>query len=116
MHLPTILGHIAVASLISTAAARCYQTGATWSEAGGKQAARDSLSGVCEKLQGTYKQNEERSVCVDRTNRRYDFRVKYIGGDGYRDISKRECEDGLVKEIDNCDRGGNTSYGNWRYM
>ncbi len=117
MHLPNILGLIAAASFISTAAAGCYQTGAKWSEAGGKDAAIGSLPVVCKALRGTYKKGEEFSYCVQpEKGRRFDFRIKYIGDDGYRNISQRECEDGLVKEIKNCARGGNKSYGNWRYM
>jgi len=54
-------------------------------------------------------------VCQNlSTLKKVDFTVQNIGGANRR-LPYAECYDGLQKEINSCDRGGATSYTNWRY-
>jgi hypothetical protein len=117
MHLSSILGFLATASLLGSAAATCFPAnGATWAQAGGKVAATNSLSNVCEKLKGPYKKNQERSTCVSkREGTRFDFIIKNISGDRNRRLTVEECKTGLFKEVDNCATGGHTKRDDWEF-
>ena len=100
------------AFLVSSASARCFQTGANWPGIGDPVG---KLNGVCEKSKGRYDASEVYSVCVNGPqNIRYNFQIKNISGEG-RDLPKNECISGLSKEIVNCGKGGESSYANWQY-
>ena len=85
---------------------------------GNRQTAADALNDACKKLKGDYQGQEKRSFCVnDGTDIKWDFVLKRISNGDTRAIDVAECEDGMGKEIANCDKGngGRTKYANWEY-
>ena len=99
MQFSQILSAIAAASLINTATAACFKTGATWADAGGKDKAKGALVPACNFFRGTWKKDEVYKQCSEPSpGKRFDFEIKYVGGGGYRELSQRECEVGVLSD------------------
>lgn len=126
MQLPSILSFAVLAA--TTVHARCYaEKGideAYWQKGDARARAKEACAGVfAGSYSGSGTDGGHRSTCVaamppppnygDRTQH-YVFEVSHVG-DGDRVIKTSECEDGLIKEINGCDYGGDSSYTNWRY-
>ncbi|KAK3187360.1 hypothetical protein K4F52_003992 [Lecanicillium sp. MT-2017a] len=96
---------------------RCFQSGANFGsdQNAALKAARSACNGP---LKGKYNKRETRVRCYNLSNRKH---VKLtVGLTGHnagstRTIGSDECYNGLIKEIVNCKKGGDTTYGNWRY-
>ena len=97
----------------------CYNSGESWGNS--RARAKDLAWEVCKNgalASGpgiTYKGYEVRSACRNLdSRRRVNFRIERLRGTS-RTLDVYECYDGLWKEIQNCSRGGNTAYSNWKY-
>jgi len=91
----------------------CYSSGVTWG--GDRGNAYGKATEACKGFVGTFSSKDIKYACRNLSSKKkVDFTLHYIGS-GSRDIAEAECYDGLRKEIDNCDRGGSTSYTNWKY-
>ncbi|KAI9170564.1 hypothetical protein HJFPF1_00032 [Paramyrothecium foliicola] len=92
----------------------CYSGGENWGANLG-YALSFATQACNDALQGDYNQGDQRSKCYNLdSNKKVDFRLSKHS-DGSRHIAPEECYDGMQKEINNCDHGGETSYGNWFY-
>ncbi|CAH0003612.1 unnamed protein product [Clonostachys byssicola] len=78
------------------------------------QKVRDLCAGP---FKGTYKKNEVRTYCraVGRISVKYTIGLQGHNAGSTRNMDFNECVNGLDKEIKNCAKGGDTTYGNWRY-
>ena len=95
----------------------CFQTGETW----GSQNAEAGLMAqtACnDYFVGNYPRGRTYTRCYNLSGgKSVEFKIglwgpnapanKYLGSD--------ECKGGLNSEINNCGRGGETTYGNWYY-
>lgn len=105
-----------VLSLVSAASATCYTSGEDW---GDTAVALRHAHRVCKKhLHGEYgpggTPSGYRGKCVNGNGKKLEFQIWHID-DGDRQLGVAECFSGLSKEINGCDKGGDTSYTNWRY-
>jgi hypothetical protein len=71
-----------------------------------------------EYFQGTYNKGKEYSKCYNMTKTKslqlvIGLKGKNAGATRY--LSPEECRGGLGSEVDNCSKGGQTTYGNWYY-
>ncbi|KKZ64882.1 hypothetical protein EMCG_09259 [[Emmonsia] crescens] len=93
----------------------CFGEGARWGA--GRPYATNFATRACkEALVGTYRPGDIRAKCYNLdSTKKVDFSLKLISNHGNRNIGAAECYDGLRKEIEGCDHGGRTAYGNWEY-
>lgn len=106
----------ALAAFVSVVNAGCYSGGELW---GDKATALSNARSACDgALQGTYGPSGTpsgyRGICLNGNGKKLEFQIWHIQG-GDRQLGADECYDGLQKEINGCDHGGDTSYTNWRY-
>ncbi|KAK4120938.1 hypothetical protein N657DRAFT_648292 [Parathielavia appendiculata] len=95
----------------------CFESGASFGsqENAALKAARTACNGP---LKGTYQKRETRVKCYGIGGGKH---VKLtVGLTGPNAPSKKtigadECYNGLISEIVSCSKGGDTTYGNWRY-
>lgn len=134
MHFPTILstlaaGTLALAAPAPEAAANgnvnadtmlqeradgCFKSGETWG--GDRSNARSKVNYFCDKYADRFYKGDERHECFNLSSlKKVDLTLAYIGSEGSRVIEVAECKDGLLKEVNGCDRGGAHGYANWRY-
>ncbi len=105
---------------IDPAAARCFQTGAKYDN---KDTARYHVARACEgydgkrgAFQGRYAPGEVKSACVDiRGGKQIKMSVKNLNNGAARDLGDNDCTFRLSKEIDNCDRGSEKDWADWRF-
>lgn len=95
----------------------CFKTGANFGNerAAAIEAAKKACNGP---LKGTYKKRETAVKCYGiGGNKHVVFTVGLQGANAgsTRTLGAAECLDGLSSEIYNCGKGGDTTYGNWRY-
>jgi hypothetical protein len=98
----------------------CFSTGANFGDDRDRalSAARTACQGP---LKGNYSKREARVRCYTISSAGSGKHVKLtVGLTGPNAPSSRvigfdECYDGLSKEINNCGKGGDTTYGNWNY-
>ncbi|KAF2658847.1 hypothetical protein K491DRAFT_713100 [Lophiostoma macrostomum CBS 122681] len=99
--------------LAGTAYAGCYSGGEDW---GNKQVALNAADTACRNnFQGDFGGNSNRHVCINGNGKKLEFTIYRLGGTN-RALFWDECYDGLQKEINGCDHGGDSSYTNWRYV
>ncbi|KAK2774009.1 hypothetical protein FQN53_003873 [Emmonsiellopsis sp. PD_33] len=93
----------------------CYDTGERWGSQ--RNYAYNYASQAClNAFQGQYAPGDRRALCYNLdSTKKVDFSLELIS-DNPRYIDAEECYDGLMKEIHGCDRGGKTSYSNWKYV
>ncbi|VUC21232.1 unnamed protein product [Clonostachys rosea] len=96
---------------------KCFATGEKYGIEKGEAfaAARQACNGP---LKGTYSKRETRVRCYNiGRNKQVKLTVGLTGKNAgsTRTIGSDECYNGLSKEISNCEKGGDTTYGNWRY-
>jgi hypothetical protein len=95
----------------------CFKSGANFSsdQNDALKAARTACTGP---LKGKYSKRETRVRCYNIAgNKHVKLTVGLTGPNApsTRTIGYSECYNGLVKEIINCGKGGDTTYGRWRY-
>ncbi|KAK4247382.1 hypothetical protein C7999DRAFT_41258 [Corynascus novoguineensis] len=95
----------------------CFKSGANFANQRAK--ARDAAAKACKgPLKGKYHKRETRVRCYNIGGGKH---VKLTVGltgpnaPGERTLGYSECYDGLLSEIMNCGKGGDTTYGRWRY-
>ncbi|KAG0139353.1 hypothetical protein CROQUDRAFT_666633, partial [Cronartium quercuum f. sp. fusiforme G11] len=94
---------------------RCRTRGFSYGSSANRARASQALESVCKELTGTYAATTFKTVCRDSPEKiRFNFFVQHVKI-GRRDIGITECMEGLNKEITGCDKGGDTTYTNWRY-
>ncbi|KAF2238035.1 hypothetical protein EV356DRAFT_573631 [Viridothelium virens] len=93
----------------------CFNSGANW---GAQRAiAQSYATEVCQgDFIGTCQPNDIRAKCYNLSSGKmvnFDLRVRpdVVA----RTIAADECYDGLQKQVNECDNGGTTTYGNWEY-
>ncbi|KAH8723849.1 hypothetical protein GQ44DRAFT_750667 [Phaeosphaeriaceae sp. PMI808] len=95
----------------------CFSSGANFGS--DQNAALDAAQSACNgPLKGKYDKRETRVRCYNlSSNKHVKLTVGLTGPDAgsTRTIGSNECVNGLTKEIVNCSKGGDTTYGNWRY-
>lgn len=114
MQLITLITLLAPAMV--TVQAGCYSGGPKWSP--NYDASRGFVDSICNKdgVAGSFGTNAGTKYrCTDlRDNVKGEFWVSWRGsGDGY--LSDQNCKDGLKREIDGCQNGGESVYGQWYY-
>lgn len=93
----------------------CFGSGEFWG--GDRSHAENRALDFCVKLGLPTNFAKDRNFhrCFNLSSlKKVDFTIKNISG-ASRSLTFRECVDGLKKEVNGCDRGGATSYTNWRY-
>lgn len=95
----------------------CFKTGASFGN--DQSAALSAAWTACNNdFSGRYNKRETRVKCYNlSSNKQVKLTVGLTGPNAgsTRAIDERECYDGLSSEIFNCGKGGDTTYGNWRY-
>jgi hypothetical protein len=96
----------------------CFKSGANFSsdQNDALKAARTACGGPLTK--GKYQKRETRVKCYNiAKNKHVKLTVGLTGSNApsERKIGFDECLNGLTKEIINCGKGGDTTYGRWRY-
>lgn len=95
----------------------CFKTGASYGN--DQDVALNAVETACKgPLQGKYDKRETRVKCYNLSgNKSVKLTVGLTGSNAgsTRTIGSDECIGGLSKEVVNCQRGGDTTYGNWRY-
>ena len=96
---------------------KCFESGANFGSA--QVAALEAADKACSgPLTGKYHKRETRVECYKiSSNKHVKLTVGLSGDDAgsTRKLGGAECYNGLAKEILKCDKGGDTTYGNWRY-
>ncbi|VUC35638.1 unnamed protein product [Clonostachys rosea] len=105
-----------IAAFAATANAGCYSGGEPWGDkatalAAAEQACRESLTGT---YGGSGTVNGHRHRCINANNKALNFEIWHVKG-GDRNLALAECKDGIQKEVNGCNTGGDTTYTNWRY-
>ncbi|RYO77859.1 hypothetical protein DL766_004894 [Monosporascus sp. MC13-8B] len=95
----------------------CFKTGANFGndQNAALNAARTACNGP---LNGKYNKRETRVRCYNLSQSKHVMLTVGLTGrnaGSTRTIGSDECYNGLTKEIINCGKGGDTTYGNWRY-
>ncbi|KAK7178059.1 hypothetical protein PSPO01_15890 [Paraphaeosphaeria sporulosa] len=95
----------------------CFSSGANFGndQNAALNAARTACNGY---LKGKYNKRETRVKCYNlSSNKHVKLTVGLTGPNAgsTRKIGSDECYNGLTKEIIKCSKGGDTTYGNWRY-
>ncbi|KAK3356680.1 hypothetical protein B0T25DRAFT_603195 [Lasiosphaeria hispida] len=104
-------------TLTGYATAECYKTGFDWYD---KNSALNIAYAACHlTLSGTYGPESsfsgQRVSCANSgQGAKVDMIIKHIKG-GNRDLGPGECFDGLRKQIEDCGKGGKSTYENWEY-
>lgn len=96
---------------------KCFESGAKWSSVR-KNAIAEAEKHCKGKLKGKYKKRETRVVCQNLPGAKHVvFTIGLTGANAptSRTLGTAECVDGLTSEIQQCARGGDTTYGRWRY-
>jgi hypothetical protein len=95
----------------------CFESGANFSS--DQNAALNAARSACNgSLKGKYNKRETRVKCYQlSTNKHVKLTVGLTGPNAgsTRTIDSDECYNGLTSEIIKCSKGGDTTYGNWRY-
>ncbi len=96
---------------------KCFKTGEKYGDHKGHAQAK--VRELCKySFKGYYKKGEKVTRCYGISSKKS---VKYTVGllgpnaGATRYLGEDECYDGLHKEVVNCNRGGETTYGNWYY-
>ncbi|KAK4243253.1 hypothetical protein C7999DRAFT_18378 [Corynascus novoguineensis] len=96
---------------------RCFKSGANF--ANQRANARDAAAKACKgPLKGKYYKRETRVRCYGIGGGKHvKLTVGLTGSNapGERTLGYSECYDGLLSEIMNCGKGGDTTYGRWRF-
>jgi hypothetical protein len=93
----------------------CYSGGERWG--GDLSNALQKAGDFCGRFAGHFKPGNAAYQCYNlSSNKKADFTLGLKGDVPERDIGVDECLDGLEKEINGCDHGGDTTYTNWHYM
>ncbi|MBV5323575.1 hypothetical protein JZU51_02295 [bacterium] len=97
---------------------KCFESGVKYGDEKGE--AQQLAKVACRFIfQGTYKKRQYASKCYNLASRKKSvkFAVALSGPNAgaTRYLGLDECYDGLHKEVVNCGRGGETTYGNWYY-
>ncbi|KAL2073170.1 hypothetical protein VTL71DRAFT_10494 [Oculimacula yallundae] len=128
---------VVVPLLLSVTAvdARCYGTGPQWNWSVGRSTAQQHVKNAChgwwngnkfEKgaLQDTYfKPNSESpnpaTVCVNAVTNKVGGYHMVMQVTNYqntgRTLSQKECEDGLISEVNSCEAGGESDKWGWKF-
>lgn len=132
---PTILALGTLAPLVS---AGCFDGGEKWGSS--KDAALRIAKNVCNQdrgelrrlyMWGNHPEAKTGSISASGDNRCIKLQVDYVwdphtddigkiilmdnGLDNSGSVPKNECYDGLQKEINGCERGGESKYTHWKY-
>ncbi|KAH7034499.1 uncharacterized protein B0I36DRAFT_316429 [Microdochium trichocladiopsis] len=95
----------------------CFDSGASWGSQRGTALTRAQTA--CNgPLKGTYQKRETRPECYSIGGGKIvRFTVGLTGPNApeERNLGYAECLDGLTSEIISCGKGGDTTYGRWRY-
>ncbi|KAK4188077.1 hypothetical protein QBC35DRAFT_550617 [Podospora australis] len=95
----------------------CFSTGATWGS--DQNTALNKAREICDGFfEGTWQKRESHMRCFQLSaNKHVKFTVGLMGPNAgaTRYLGSDECYGGLISEIVKCSRGGETTYGNWRY-
>jgi len=96
---------------------KCFKTGAEYGNQKGE--AWEAVREVCKnEFQGTYYKGWKFTRCRNIAGKKsVKFTVGLTGPNAgaKRFLGEEECYSGLHKEVKNCGRGGETTYGNWYY-
>ncbi|KAF2419576.1 hypothetical protein EJ08DRAFT_738867 [Tothia fuscella] len=105
----------ALASAASLASAGCFTGGENWGAE--RQYALNQATQYCQRLgAGCYQPKGERPKCFNLSSgKKVDFNLQLRDDVVARCIDANECYDGMQKEINGCDHGGNSKYTNWIY-
>ena len=100
----------------SSVSANCYTSGM---QAFSVQALKNDLYSICHLIHiytpGGFIHNQSKVVCWPGGDKRWDLVVQRVSSSpAYRVLDIEECINGLIKEI-NCDKGGSSTYSNWKY-
>lgn len=95
----------------------CFNSGVTFG--GDRKNALSAADRACSgPLKGRYYKRQTLVECSNiARNKRVMLTVGLSGPNapGSKTITKAECYDGLIGEIMRCPKGGDTTYGTWRY-
>lgn len=95
----------------------CFKTGANYGSQ--RTNALDAVKKACEgPLKGTYVRRETRVRCYNIGGNKHVMVTIGLTGSNApesRALGVDECRGGLNSEIINCGKGGDTTYGRWRY-
>ena len=101
-------------TFIGLAAATCYRSGAPWPDNHVGMVHQIQLVAKYFAKQGQLSRDEHlREVNYD--GKCLHFILENISGSP-RSITRREAEDGFLKEYRGCENGGDSSYTNWRFV
>ncbi|KAI9798501.1 MAG: hypothetical protein M1833_004768 [Piccolia ochrophora] len=104
------------AAFSATAYADCFESGAYPSQQSKDSAKRKVPKFCARRLVGDYAAGQARTHCLsDGVDFRWDFLTQLRPDVQDRPLPLDECISGLTKEIDGCDRGGDSTYDNWHY-
>ncbi|KAF2417712.1 hypothetical protein EJ08DRAFT_666377 [Tothia fuscella] len=94
----------------------CYSGGERW--ANDRAYALQQAQAFCNDVgRGNYYAGESRPKCYNlSSNKKVNFVLSLLSTVPGRYIDAPECYDGMIKEINGCDNGGDTTYTNWRYI
>lgn len=95
----------------------CFKTGQKYGDYKGE--AQSYSRAACKNVfSGYYRKGQKFTQCYNLPNgNSVNFSVGLLGHNAgnSRFLGEDECYDGLSKEVKNCARGGQTTYGNWMY-
>jgi hypothetical protein len=109
-----------VLALTTTINAVCLSSGTGWGGTPlGRSEAYIAARSACDnQLGGNYPAAVDgtvtRTACRDGTGRKYEFQIWHIHG-GLTVLHPNQCFVRLEREITNCELGGETEDGDWRY-
>ncbi|KAH8696989.1 hypothetical protein GQ44DRAFT_665948 [Phaeosphaeriaceae sp. PMI808] len=96
---------------------KCFSTGENFG--GDRQAALNAAKQACEgPLKGKYQKRETAVKCYNIADKKHVIFTIGLSGPNAgstRTLGSDECYNGLASEINSCGKGGDTTYGNWRY-
>jgi hypothetical protein len=95
----------------------CFKTGENYGDQQG-EAQQLARTGCNNHFAGTYNKGQSSSYCYNIPNgKSVVFTVSLSGPNAgaTRFLGADECYDGLHKEVVNCGKGGESTYGNWYY-
>ncbi|CAG8953232.1 hypothetical protein HYFRA_00003435 [Hymenoscyphus fraxineus] len=106
---------------ITTVSADCYTGGDFWQDKG---AARYHAERACRgydghqgAFQGTFGGGEKKSACIQFSpTQAIDLSIQNLNGNSAIDLADADCILRLSNEINACDRGGDSTIANWRFI
>ncbi|CEJ94127.1 hypothetical protein VHEMI09678 [[Torrubiella] hemipterigena] len=121
--IPAILGYTAALTLPETAGThqlqkrKCFATGQDYGDQYNE--ALHLADQVCSQVfAGEWIRGNKRSICYNTSGgHSVVFTLGLLGPNAgpTRTIGATECSNGMQKEVINCGKGGETTYGNWYY-